>query len=118
MSAVVVSAIMSFRLRFLDIWTSIRLASSWRWFFQTHAIGIRTSPLQGNLGFPSIDIQHRNRNLKTSKALLKSRAHQGTSLFTSAATNERGFSKGGSREAQVQFPESDLWDMAAPWLSR
>ena len=31
-----------------------------------------------------------NRNLKTSKALFKSQAHQGTSLFTSAATNERG----------------------------
>jgi len=31
----------------------------------------------------------RNRNLKTSKALLKSQAHQGTSLFTSAATNQR-----------------------------
>ena len=35
-----------------------------------------------------------NRNLKTSKALLKSQAHQGTSLFTSATTNQRGgFSK-------------------------
>ena len=30
-----------------------------------------------------------NRNLKISKALLKSQARQGTSLFTSAATNER-----------------------------
>src|SRR6218665_1275737 len=29
--------------------------------------------------------RNRNRNLKTSKALLKSQAHQGTSLFTSAA---------------------------------
>ena len=28
-----------------------------------------------------------------------------TSLFTSAATNQRVFSKGGSREAQVRFPE-------------
>jgi len=28
-----------------------------------------------------------------------------TSLFTSAATNQRGVSKGGSREAQVRFPE-------------
>src|SRR6218665_1204853 len=45
--------------------------------------------------------KHRNRNLKTSKALLKSQAHQGTSLFTSAATNQRGW----SREAQVRFPE-------------
>src|SRR6218665_986413 len=34
--------------------------------------------------------RNRNRNLKTSKALLKSQAHQGTSLFTSAATNQRG----------------------------
>ena len=41
-----------------------------------------------------------------SKALLESQAHQGTSLFTSAATNQRGgFPKGGSREAQVRFPE-------------
>src|SRR6218665_2870901 len=49
--------------------------------------------------------RNRNRNLKTSKALLKSKAHQGTSLFTSAATNQRGVSKGGSREAQVRIPE-------------
>src|SRR6218665_302190 len=35
-----------------------------------------------------------NRNLKISKALLKSQAHQVTSLFTSAATNQRVFSKG------------------------
>src|SRR6218665_2370463 len=48
---------------------------------------------------------NRNRNLRTSKALLKSQAHQGTSLFTSAATNQRGVSKGGSREAQVRIPE-------------
>src|SRR6218665_428430 len=49
--------------------------------------------------------RNRTRNLKTSKALLKSQAHQGTSLFTSAATNQRGVSKGGSREAQVRIPE-------------
>src|SRR6218665_841417 len=48
----------------------------------------------------SLRNRNRNRNLKTSKALLKSQAHQGTSLFTSAATNQRGVSKGGSREAQ------------------
>src|SRR6218665_3698031 len=42
--------------------------------------------------------------LKTSKALLKSYAHQGTSLFTSAATNQRGFQRG-PRGAQVRFPE-------------
>src|SRR6218665_231715 len=53
----------------------------------------------------------RNRNLKISKAPLKSQAHQGTSLITSAATNQRGVSKGGqeklggSREAQVLFSE-------------
>jgi len=29
----------------------------------------------------------------------------GTSLFTSAVTNQRGLSKGESREAQVRFPE-------------
>src|SRR6218665_1664976 len=33
-----------------------------------------------------------NRNLKTSKVLLKSQTHQGTSSFTSAATNQRGVS--------------------------
>ena len=41
-----------------------------------------------------------NRNLKISKALHKSQAHEGTSLFTSAATNQRGFPKRGSREAR------------------
>src|SRR6218665_2174916 len=48
--------------------------------------------------------RNRNHNLKTSKVLLKSQAHQGTSLFTSAVTNQRGVSKGGSREAQVRIP--------------
>ena len=43
--------------------------------------------------------RNRNRNLKTSKALLKSQAHQGTSLFTSAATNQRGVSKGGVKRS-------------------
>src|SRR6218665_3956501 len=42
--------------------------------------------------------RNRNRNLKTSKALLKSQAHQGTSLFTSAATDQRGFPKGGQEK--------------------
>jgi len=49
--------------------------------------------------------RNRSRNLKTSKALLKSQAHKGTGLFTSSATNQRRVSKGGSREAQVLFPE-------------
>src|SRR6218665_2986282 len=42
-------------------------------------------------------------NSKTSKAPLKSQA-QGTSLFTSAASNQRGFSKNSPWEAQVRFP--------------
>jgi len=41
---------------------------------------------------------NRNRNLKTSKALLKSQAHQGTSLITSAATNQRRVFQRGSQE--------------------
>ena len=48
---------------------------------------------------------NRNRILKTSKEPLKSQARQGTSLFTSAATNHRDFSKGWSRETQVRIPE-------------
>jgi|SRR6218665_223541 len=43
--------------------------------------------------------------ISRSKALLKSQEHQGTSLFTSAATNQRGVFQRGSREAQVRFPE-------------
>src|SRR6218665_384367 len=36
-----------FRLRFLDIWTSIRLASSWRWFFQTNdLLYFKPTPLE------------------------------------------------------------------------
>ena len=43
---------------------------------------------------------NRNRNLKTSKALFESQAHQGTSLFTSATTNQRGvFQKGVKRSS-------------------
>src|SRR6218665_978839 len=45
-------------------------------------------------------------NLKTSKALLKSQAHQGTSLFTSAATNQKGISKGWSRLKRSSGPIS------------
>src|SRR6218665_2870311 len=55
-----------------------------------------------------IFIPHRNRNrkLQTSKAPLKSQA-QGTSLFTSAASNQRGFPKNSPWEAQVRFPEGE-----------
>ena len=52
-------------------------------------------------------IIYRNRrricNLKISKALLKSQAHQGTSLFTSAATNQRGLPKGGQVKLRSDF---------------
>src|SRR6218665_887203 len=69
----------------------------------------RVAILNGANSCPGSSFNHqkhyRNRNLKTSKALLKSQAHQGTSLFTSAATNQRGVSRGGSREAQVRIPE-------------
>jgi len=46
---------------------------------------------------------YHNRILKVSKALLKSQVHQGTSLFTSAATNQRGFSKGGQKKPRSDF---------------
>ena len=50
-------------------------------------------------------VYNRNRNLKISKRYSKAISAPGTSLFTSAATNQRGVDKGGSREAQVRFPE-------------
>ena len=51
-------------------------------------------------------VNNRNRKLKTSKAPFKSQA-QGTSLFTSAASNQRGFPKNSPWEAQVRFPEGE-----------
>ena len=70
-------------------------------------------PLQAtdiNLLFPksTADSFARNRNhkLQTSKAPLKSQA-QGTSLFTSAASNQRGFPKNSPWEAQVRLPEGE-----------
>src|SRR6218665_3013468 len=48
----------------------------------------------------------RNRNLQTSKAPLKSQA-QGTILFTSVASNQRGFPKNSAWEAQVRLPEGE-----------
>src|SRR6218665_1989001 len=50
--------------------------------------------------------RNHNRKLQTSKAPLKSQA-QGTSLFTSAASNQRGFLKNSPWEAQVRFPEGE-----------
>src|SRR6218665_1799274 len=50
--------------------------------------------------------RNRNSKLQTSKAPLKSQA-QGPSLFTSAASNQRGFPKNSPWEAQVRFPEGE-----------
>ena len=50
--------------------------------------------------------RNRNRKLKTSKAPLKSQA-QGTSLFTSAASNQRGFPNNSPWESQVRLPEGE-----------
>ena len=47
-----------------------------------------------------------NRNLQTSKAPLNSQA-QGTSLFTSAASNQKGCLNDGPWEAQVRLPEGE-----------
>src|SRR6218665_4069994 len=47
-----------------------------------------------------------SRKLQTSKAPLKSQA-QGTSLFTSAASNQRGFPKNSPWEAQVRLPDGE-----------
>src|SRR6218665_1264407 len=57
---------------------------------------------------PKMRLEHynRNRKLQTSKAPLKSQA-QGTSLITSAASNQRGFPKNSPWEAQVRFPEGE-----------
>src|SRR6218665_1122312 len=49
---------------------------------------------------------NRNRKLQTSKAPLKIQA-QGTTLFTSAASNRKGFPKNRPWEAQVRLPEGE-----------
>ena len=49
--------------------------------------------------------RNRNRNLQTSKAPFESQA-QSTSLFTSAAYNQRGCPKDSIWEAQVRLPKS------------
>jgi len=53
---------------------------------------------------PANTVRYRNRNLKISRAPLKSQAHQGTSLFTRAVTNQRDCSMGRPWQAQVRFP--------------
>src|SRR6218665_2569798 len=55
---------------------------------------------------PCLRNRNRNRKIQTSKAPLKSQA-QGTSLFTSAASNQRGFPKNSPWDAQVRFPEGE-----------
>jgi len=60
----------------------------------------------------------RNRNLRTTRAPLKSQAHQGTSLFTSAAMNQMSFPKGSPRWAQVRFPKrSEVTEYVLRWVS-
>src|SRR6218665_3998832 len=51
-------------------------------------------------------LHNRNRKLQTSKAPLKRQA-QGTSLFTSAASNQGDFPKNSPWEAQVRLPEGE-----------
>src|SRR6218665_1823843 len=66
--------------------------------------GIRPSydnlfnPISGTI----FENQNRNHKLQISKAPLKSQA-QGTSLFTSATSNQRGFPKNSPWEAQVRL---------------
>src|SRR6218665_1108306 len=67
-----------------------------KWFteyllLREHKEGIETCKIACN----------RNRKLQTSKAPLKSQV-QGTRLFTSAASNQRGFPKNSPWEAQVR----------------
>ena len=47
---------------------------------------------------------YEHRKLQTSKVPLKSQA-QGTSLFTSAASSQRGCPKGSQKEVRVRLPE-------------
>src|SRR6218665_2596532 len=51
----------------------------------------------------SLAQHNRNRKLQISKAPLKSQA-QGTSLFTSAASNQKAFPKNSPWKAQVRLP--------------
>src|SRR6218665_1803767 len=53
-----------------------------------------------------LSYRNRNRKLQTSKAPLKSQAKD-TSLFTSAASNQRSFPKNSPWEAKVRFPEGE-----------
>src|SRR6218665_2372277 len=66
------------------------------------------SSLKGANGTLSLlhNISNRNRNIKTSKALLKSQAHKSTSLFKSAATNQRDFPIGGQEKLRYSSQTS------------
>ena len=48
--------------------------------------------------------RNHNRNLRTSRAPIKSQAHQVTSLFTSAAINQRGFQRVVLGKVRSAFP--------------
>src|SRR6218665_3547346 len=78
----------------------------WNWLHNNQ----RHEETGNSLHFVQFSVPYRNRNrnrkLQTSKAPLKSQA-QGTSLFTSAASNQRGFPKNSPWEAQVRFPEGE-----------
>src|SRR6218665_1831072 len=71
--------------------------------------GRKQSIANGHCGFCLLPLQlvsNRKRNLQTSKAPLGSQL-QGTSLFTSAALDQRGFTKNGSWEVQFRMPEGE-----------
>src|SRR6218665_491212 len=78
-----------FRPRSMDVWTAFR--------WQLSSVGSEVLPLGEPIATSKgCQVRHannnrnRNRKLQTSKAPLKNQA-QGTSLFTSAASKQRGF---------------------------
>src|SRR6218665_215843 len=70
----------------------------------------KIAPLKGKYS-PNLIVIVISKLLK--RYVIKTQAPLGTSLFTSAATNQRGFPKGESREAQVRFPEYQEGDRVA-----
>ena len=89
-----------------DSWLFIVLIpinSFWTFIYHDGAWPVLPSPSYLPTDSQCSHYRNRNRNLKTSKAPLKSEAHQGTSLFTSAATNQRGVPKGGQEKLRSEF---------------
>src|SRR6218665_83905 len=72
----------------------------------TMAVALDRNLFLAYYSFDYFTNRNRNRKLQTSKAPLKSQA-QGTSLFTTAASNQMGFPKNSPWEAQVRFPEGE-----------